>query len=241
MNGSMQAGGSQTKLEQAIKLLQQARDRFAPDIVFACSFGAEDVVLIDLISRHVPDIGVITLDTGRLPQATYDVMAACREKYNIEIRVYFPDASEVEDMVRERGPNLFYQSVENRKLCCEIRKVHPLKRALAGKRAWVTGLRREQASSRQAMAAIEDDSHFVGIKKINPLIEWTQDDVWAYIRAHDVPYNALHDQRYPSIGCEPCTRAVTAGEDPRAGRWWWENEEGVAECGLHANPIKHSH
>jgi len=238
MNGGKQACGSQTKIEQAIKLLQQAHDRFAPDIVFACSFGAEDVVLIDLISRHVPDIGVITLDTGRLPQATHDVMAACRERYGIEIRVYFPDASEVEGMVREQGSNLFYQSVENRKLCCEIRKVHPLRRALAGKKAWVTGLRREQANSRQAMAAIEDDNHF-GIKKISPLIEWTRDDVWAYIRAHEVPYNALHDQHYPSIGCEPCTKAITVGEDPRAGRWWWENEESVAECGLHANPIRH--
>lgn len=229
----------QDKLDQSVTQLKQAEGEYAPDIVFACSFGAEDVLLLDLISRHAPGIGIISLDTGRLPQATYDVMAACREKYDIDIRIYFPDASEVESMVRAQGPNLFYQSVENRKLCCEIRKIHPLNRALAGKRAWVTGLRREQAGSRQSMAVAEDDTHF-GIRKFNPLIEWTEDDVWDYIRENDVPYNALHDQHYPSIGCAPCTRAIATGEDPRAGRWWWENEEGVAECGLHASPLKHS-
>jgi len=225
------------KVDQSIELLKKAEDQYGADIVFACSFGAEDVVLIDLISRYAPSIRIATLDTGRLPQATYDVMDACRERYGVDIDVHFPDAEEVEQIVREHGLNLFYHSVENRKRCCEVRKIHPLRRALAGKKAWITGLRREQADSRQTMAAIEDDGHF-GIKKFNPLIEWTQDDVWAYIRENDVPYNALHDQHYPSIGCAPCTRAIAAGEDPRAGRWWWENEEGVAECGLHASPLK---
>jgi len=227
----------QARVDETIKLLKQAQDQFAPDLVFACSFGAEDVVLIDLITKHAPSIQIITLDTGRLPQATYDVMDACRVKYGINIQVYFPAADEVEQMVAERGLNLFYHSVENRKRCCGVRKIHPLRRALDGKRAWVTGVRRQQADSRQDMAAVEDDDFF-GLKKYNPLIEWTEDEIWAYIRKFDVPYNALHDQHYPSIGCQPCTRAIAVGEDPRAGRWWWEHEDGIAECGLHASPIK---
>lgn len=226
----------QAKIDESIALLKQAEDQYAPDMVFACSFGAEDVVLIDLISKHAPSIGIITLDTGRLPQPTYDVMDACRAKYGINIQVCFPDADEVEQMVNEHGLNLFYQSVENRKRCCGIRKIHPLRRALQGKKAWLTGVRREQADSRQDMAAVEDDGFF-GLKKFNPLIEWSEDEIWAYIREFDVPYNALHDQHYPSIGCLPCTRSVTVGEDPRSGRWWWEHEDGVAECGLHASPV----
>jgi phosphoadenosine phosphosulfate reductase len=226
----------QARVDESIELLKQAQDQFAPDLVFACSFGAEDVVLIDLISKHARSIQIITLDTGRLPQPTYDVMDACREKYGINIQVYFPDAGEVEQMVNEHGLNLFYHSVENRKLCCGIRKIHPLRRALQGKKAWLTGVRREQADSRQDMAAVEDDDFF-GLKKFNPLIEWSEDEIWTYIREFDVPYNALHDQHYPSIGCLPCTRSVTVGEDPRSGRWWWEHEDGVAECGLHASPI----
>jgi phosphoadenosine phosphosulfate reductase len=158
-------------------------------------------------------------------------------RYGLDIEVFFPDAADVESMVREKGLNLFYHSIENRKFCCEIRKVRPLKRALKGAKAWVTGLRREQAASRTDMQPVEDDAAF-GIKKFNPLIEWTEKDVWNHIRSNDVPYNKLHDQFYPSIGCAPCTRSVTLGEDPRSGRWWWENEDAVAECGLHVNPIK---
>jgi len=224
------------KLNQTIEWLKQAEREFAPDMVFACSFGAEDVVLVDMIAKHAPLIRVVTLDTGRLPEPTYEVMDACREKYGIDISVYFPDASDVEEMVREKGLNLFYGSIENRKRCCEIRKIRPLKRALAGARGWVTGLRREQAASRTEMQPVEDDKAF-GIKKFNPLIEWSEKDVWNYIRSNDVPYNKLHDQFYPSIGCAPCTRAISAGEDPRSGRWWWENDDAVAECGLHANPV----
>jgi len=227
----------QTKIDESIALLQQAENEYGPSLVFACSFGAEDVVLIDLIANHAPSIAIVTLDTGRLPQATYDVMDACRDRYNINLKVYCPDASEVESMVAEAGLNLFYKSVENRKRCCAVRKIQPLKRALAGQQAWITGVRREQADSRQDMAAIEDDAFF-GLKKFNPLIEWTETDVWDYIRANDVPYNALHDQHYPSIGCEPCSRSITVGEDPRSGRWWWEREDGIAECGLHASPMK---
>jgi len=225
------------QMDQAVELLKQAEQEFAPDLVFACSFGAEDVVLFELIAKYAPSIRIITLDTGRLPQETYDVMDACREKYGLNIEVCFPDASDVEQMVREKGVNLFYQSIEDRKRCCEIRKIRPLKRALEGAKAWVTGLRREQAQSRSDMQPIEDDVAF-GIKKFNPLIEWSETDVWNYIRSNDVPYSKLHDKFYPSIGCAPCTRAISAGEDPRAGRWWWENEDAVAECGLHANPLK---
>jgi phosphoadenosine phosphosulfate reductase len=225
------------KLDVSVDLLRRVGADYGGDAVFACSFGAEDVVLLDLISLHARNIGVITLDTGRLHQATYDVMDACRKRFGIEIRVYFPDAAEVESMVREKGLNLFYDSVANRKLCCEIRKIHPLRRALSGKRAWLTGLRREQADSRESMKMEEDDVHF-DIKKFNPLLEWTEDEVWAYIREQDLPYNALHDRHFPSIGCEPCTRAIAAGEDARAGRWWWEQDDGVAECGLHADPLK---
>lgn len=226
-----------TRIEKSMALIRQAEAEYGPDVAFACSFGAEDVVLLDLISRCAATVVVITLDTGRLPQETYDVMDACRKRYPLPIEVYFPDAAEVEGMVREHGLNLFRHSVELRKRCCEIRKIHPLRRALAGRKAWMTGVRREQADSRQQMAAIEDDAHF-GIKKFNPLIEWTEAEVWDYIRANDVPYNALHDRHYPSIGCAPCSRAITVGEDPRAGRWWWEQEDGVAECGLHASPLK---
>ncbi|PIP02004.1 MAG: phosphoadenylyl-sulfate reductase [Zetaproteobacteria bacterium CG12_big_fil_rev_8_21_14_0_65_54_13] len=228
----------QSKIDTSMALLQQAEAEFAPQIVFACSFGAEDVVMLDLISRCARAITIVTLDTGRLPQQTYDVMDACRSRYGLPIEVYCPDAAEVEAMVREHGMNLFRDSVAKRKRCCELRKIHPLRRALAGRKAWVTGVRREQADSRQQMAPIEDDTGF-GIKKFNPLIEWSEADVWAYIREHDVPYNALHDQHYPSIGCAPCTRAIAVGEDPRAGRWWWEQEDGIAECGLHASPLKH--
>jgi len=224
------------KLNPTIEWLKQAEREFAPDLVFACSFGAEDVVLFDLIAKHAPSIRIVTLDTGRLPQETYDVMAACREKYGVNIQVYFPDAADVEEMVCEKGVNLFYESLENRKYCCEIRKIRPLKRALEDVRAWVTGLRREQAASRTGMQPIEDDAAF-GIQKFNPLIEWSEEDIWDYIKANDIPYNKLHDQFYPSIGCAPCTRSVTMGEDPRSGRWWWEREGAVAECGLHANPI----
>ncbi|MDX8395097.1 MAG: phosphoadenylyl-sulfate reductase, partial [Mariprofundaceae bacterium] len=208
-------------LEQAINLLKQAETEYAPNLVFACSFGAEDVVLFDLITKHAPKIRIVTLDTGRLPQETYQVMDDCRKKYGLAIDVFFPEAIDVEMMVAEKGVNLFYDSIENRKLCCQIRKIKPLKRALAGAKAWVTGLRREQAVSRTDMQPIEDDLAFA-MKKFNPLIEWTEQDIWDYIKANDVPYNKLHDNFYPSIGCAPCTRAISAGEDVRAGRWWWE-------------------
>jgi phosphoadenosine phosphosulfate reductase len=177
------------------------------------------------------DVRVFTLDTGRLPPETYDVMERVRVRYGIGIATYAPDAAAVGALEGERGFFSFRRSVEERKDCCGIRKVEPLRRALAPLRAWVTGLRREQAPTRTGVAVVERDAAH-GLVKVNPLAQWTESEVWAYIRGHDVPYNALHDQGYPSIGCAPCTRAIRPGEDVRAGRWWWENPE-LRECGLH--------
>jgi phosphoadenosine phosphosulfate reductase len=191
------------------------------------------VVVIDMLMKLDRSARVFTLDTGRLPYETYSLMEAIRERYGLAIDVYFPRADAVEAMVREQGVNLFYRSIENRKRCCTVRKVEPLGRALGGVEAWITGLRREQAVTRTQVRKVEVDPDHGGIVKVNPLADWTWAEVWEYIRAHDVPYNKLHDQGYPSIGCAPCTRAVAPGEDPRAGRWWWENPE-TKECGLHA-------
>jgi phosphoadenosine phosphosulfate reductase len=207
-------------------------------IALASSFGAEDVVIIDIMTKiDLKKTKVFTLDTGRLNQETYDVMDAIRERYSIPIEIYFPDYKEVEEMVNAKGTNLMYTSLENRKFCCEIRKVHPLNRALSNLEAWITGLRREQTSTRTSTKKIEIDIIHRGILKINPLADWTSDQVWDYIQKNNVPYNKLHDRGYPSIGCEPCTRAVIVGEDPRAGRWWWENAA-AKECGLHFDPAK---
>jgi phosphoadenosine phosphosulfate reductase len=196
----------------------------------ACSFGAEDMVLLDAIASHARKIEVFTLDTGRLPEETQTLLETVRDKYPISIRTYFPDATAVEEWVAQNGPNAFYKSVAQREQCCHIRKVVPLQRALNGKKSWITGLRRDQSQARQTLEPEAWDPAN-GLIKINPLIDWTNDDVWAYIKAHDVPYNALHDRGYPSIGCAPCTRAVQPGEDIRAGRWWWETS--AKECGLH--------
>jgi phosphoadenosine phosphosulfate reductase len=178
---------------------------------------------------------VFTLDTGRLPEETHTLLDRVGSEYPIPIHVYFPEASEVESWVAQNGVNGFYRSIAQRKQCCQIRKVVPLQRALAGKRAWVTGLRREQSTSRQALTVREWDEAN-GLEKFNPMLDWTLDDVWTYIRTNQTPYNALHDRGYPSIGCAPCTRAVQPGEDIRAGRWWWE--DATKECGLHVKPVK---
>jgi len=212
-----------------------ALERYGPRIALACSFQAEESVLIDLMYRvHGADFRVFTLDTGRLNQETYDCMDAIRERYGIQIEVFFPHSEGVEKMVRENGSNLFYNSVELRKLCCGVRKVEPLKRALKGLDAWMTGLRREQTVTRADVHRIELDEDHGNIIKINPLVDWSYDDVWDYIGRNSVPYNRLHKKGYPSIGCAPCTRAVKPGEDLRAGRWWWENPD-AKECGLHVN------
>ncbi len=213
------------------QILQAAAERFGDRLAFASSLGAEDQVLTDIICRQGGEVTIFTLDTGRLPQETYDLIEQTNEKYDIRIKLMFPDKDAVETMVNEHGPNLFYNSVALRKRCCYVRKVEPLRRALAGLDAWITGQRREQSLTRARLNPVEwDESH--GMVKINPLADWTHEQVWDYIQEHDVPYNKLHDCGYPSIGCAPCTRAVNLGEDIRAGRWWWEQPE-HKECGLH--------
>jgi phosphoadenosine phosphosulfate reductase len=220
----------------AQQVLQWALDTYGDKIALASSFGAEDVVIIDMMTKIDPHkTKVFTLDTGRLNQETYDVMDAIRAKYGIQIEVYFPDQFDVEEMVRTRGMNLMYGSVANRKTCCEIRKVRPLNRALMKLDGWITGLRRDQVVTRTSTKKVELDGSHGGIVKLNPLADWTSDMVWDYVRKKSIPYNKLHDMGYPSIGCEPCTRAVAPGEDPRAGRWWWESASNK-ECGLHFDP-----
>lgn len=224
--------------KSATEVLKWAINAYAPKIALASSFGAEDVILIDMMVKiNKEKAKIFTLDTGRLNQETYDVMDAIRKKYDIQIEVYFPEQRETEEMVKIKGMNLMYESVENRKLCCEIRKVHPLNRALSKLDGWITGLRREQAITRANIYKLEIDSSHGNIVKINPLADWTNEMIWDYIHKNNVPYNKLHDSGYPSIGCEPCTRAVHRGEDPRAGRWWWENAT-QKECGLHWDPTK---
>lgn len=219
------------KLAGTVALLQKIAADYSP-AVFANSFGAEDMVITDLIAKAGADIEIFSLDTGRLPPQTYALMQETTVKYPAHpIKVLFPQTAATEAFVNQHGINAFYESIELRKSCCQIRKLEPLKRALAGKKAWVTGLRREQSPTRTDLGNQEYDSGN-GLEKFNPLIEWTEKEVWAYIRAENVPYNALHDQHYPSIGCEPCTRAIAMGEDVRAGRWWWEDPENK-ECGLH--------
>jgi len=217
--------------KSAPEVIAWAVKTYGQKLTFANSFGAEDVVLTALIAQANPKASIFTLDTGRLPQETYAVWAALEQKYGIRIQPYFPERSAVESMVQEKGINLFYESVENRKLCCHIRKVEPLQRALKGKDAWITGLRREQAVTRTDIHKIEKDTGNQ-LMKLNPLADWTEKQVWDYIKQNKVPYNQLHDQGYRSIGCAPCTRAVKPDEDVRAGRWWWENPE-HKECGLH--------
>lgn len=213
-------------------ILRWAVDWFRDGLVLASSFGAEDMALIDMLCGITRSPRVFLLDTGRLRQETYDLIALARRKYGIDFEVYFPQTEGVERLLRTAGPNSFYDSVENRRECCRIRKVEPLARALSTADAWITGLRRDQSVTRSGLAVVELDETHGGIAKINPLIDWSEQEVWDHIRANDVPYNALHDRGFPSIGCAPCTRAIEPGEDLRAGRWWWESPE-HKECGLH--------
>lgn len=221
-------GSTDFERMNAEDVLKWAFEKFGDKIAFANSFGAEDVVLTDMIVKINPKAKIFTLDTGRLPQETYDVWERLEEKYKIKIIPYFPDKDAVEDMIKKYGPNLFYKSVELRRLCCKVRKVDPLKRAMAGLSAWICGLRREQSVTRAEVKKVE----WGDVVKINPLADWSEKQVWDYIKKNDVPYNKLHDRNYPSIGCAPCTRAIKPGEDIRAGRWWWETPE-QKECGLH--------
>ncbi|MCC6445566.1 MAG: phosphoadenylyl-sulfate reductase [Armatimonadetes bacterium] len=216
----------------AQEVLAWSMNAYSSKVALASSFGAEDVVLIDMMVKLNPQARIFTLDTGRLHQETYDVMDAIRGKYGISLEIFFPRTDATEEMVRANGLNLFYESIEKRKLCCGIRKVEPLNRALSQLDAWITGLRREQAVTRTRVEKVEPDSSHSGLVKINPIADWTEAEVWDYVKTNGVPYNKLHDQGFPSIGCAPCTRAVAPGEDTRAGRWWWENPE-TKECGLH--------
>jgi phosphoadenosine phosphosulfate reductase len=207
--------------------LQQHRGK----IVQATSMGAEDQAITHMICLIDRNTRFITLDTGRLFQETYDLISRTNTHFNINIEIFFPDHEKVEKMVRERGINLFYESIENRKLCCGIRKNEPLQRALQGMDAWICGLRKDQTVARFYNKVVEwDEQH--GLFKVNPLINWTEKQVWNYIHENNIPYNILHDKGFPSIGCQPCTRAIMPGEDMRAGRWWWE-EDANKECGLH--------
>jgi phosphoadenosine phosphosulfate reductase len=221
----------QNKVDQVVAVLADAVRSYGP-VCFANSLGAEDMVLTDLIAKHELEITLFSLDTGRLPQETYDLMQEVRTRYSVPLKVFFPESTSVENYVTQHGVNGFYDSVTSRKSCCFTRKVEPLHRALKGKGAWITGLRRDQAVTRGTLEISSYDAD-LGLQKFNPLLDWSNDDVWEYIRNNNVPYNKLHDQSYPSLGCAPCTRAIAAGEDIRAGRWWWENPEDK-ECGLHA-------
>jgi len=204
---------------------------FGDQLCLSSSMGSEDQVLTDVLVKLNPNFRIFTLDTGRLFPETLNLIHRTNEHYNIQINVMFPDYQNVERMVKEKGINLFYKSVENRKLCCHIRKVEPLKRALSGMKAWITGIRKDQTISRFNTNIVEWDGDN-NLVKINPLYRWTDKMVWDYIRQYNVPYNELHDRHFLSIGCQPCTRAVEPGEDARAGRWWWE-DQGQKECGLH--------
>ena len=225
------------KVANLRELLGRIEREFAP-AAFANSFGAEDMVLTDIIAREFRGIEIFTLDTLRLPKETLALIDIAKNKYGIQLTTYTPKLDVADDFVKRTGIFSMYESLDNRKSCCNIRKVEPLRRALAQKKSWLTGLRREQAPSRKDLGECEFDADH-GLTKFNPLIDWTDADVWAHIRTNDVPFSALHDKGYPSIGCEPCTRAVKPGEDPRAGRWWWEQTVagGLQECGLHVKAV----
>lgn len=223
------------KLQETVNLLTQIKTESAP-AAFANSLGAEDMVLMDLIVKHARSIEIFTIDTGRLPAETYELISVAMDKYGKCIKVFFPDTDSVEAYIKKYGPNGFYQSVDLRKSCCHIRKVIPLQRALSGKNSWITGLRKGQAVTRKDVLPYEWDRINL-LKKYNPLYNWSESEVWDYIEKHSVPYNKMHKQGYPSIGCAPCTRAVQRGEDVRAGRWWWEPAE-QKECGLHDRNVE---
>lgn len=212
--------------------MKHLTDLFPGKVVFSTSLGQEDQVITDMIARNKIPAKIFTLDTGRLFYETYELIDRTRARYKTDIEVYFPDYRSVQKLVTEKGMTSFYESVENRKECCHIRKVEPLNRALSGAAVWITGLRAEQSANRQQMPVLEwDDSR--KIFKYNPLIRWTFNQVLSYLKEFNVPYNPLHDKGFISIGCAPCTRAIEPGEDPRAGRWWWE--ESKKECGLHVS------
>ena len=218
----------------AEELLSYATSTFKGRLALATSFSAEDSILTHMITLNDPETRIFTLDTGRLPEETYQVWDETEKKYMLKITAHHPSEKRVEEMLESNGPYSFRKSVALRKECCSIRKTEPLKRALKGIQAWITGLRREQSVTRKNIKKIEVDELNGGILKLNPLADWDNTQVWEYIQEHEIPYNSLHDKGYPSIGCEPCTRSVKEDEDIRTGRWWWESPE-TKECGLHGN------
>ncbi len=213
------------------EIIQFFLEKFQDKIAFSSSLGAEDQVITDMIAKIDKSAKIFTLDTGRVFPETYDLIDRTSRRYQMPIQIYFPDTKQVEEMVNEKGVNLFFESIENRKRCCHIRKIEPLKRAFKGLDVWICGLRRDQSVTRTNIQVVEWDEAN-GLIKLNPLVDWTEKQVWDYIKENKVPYNRLHDQGFPSVGCQPCTRAIVEGEDTRAGRWWWENPE-TKECGLH--------
>lgn len=222
--------GHDARVAHAVALLREAAEDHGGRIVQATSLGVEGMVLTDMIARHRLPIAVATLDTGRLHAETLALIGRIEQRYGLKVDVFRPRQEQVVQFVRRHGENAMFESVDLRKGCCEVRKLEPMQRLLAGRSAWVTGLRREQSETRASVPFFEIDGE--GREKFYPLADWSEADVWQYVKAHEVPYNELHDRFFPSIGCEPCTRAIALGEDHRAGRWWWE-QEGGKECGLH--------
>lgn len=216
---------------EAIEIIRYFLNEYNGEIALSSSLGLEDQVLTEMVCSIDKNTKIFTLDTGRLFPETYDLIDRTNKKYGIRLQVYFPEADQVEEMVQSKGINLFYNSIEDRKKCCHVRKIVPLRRAFAGLKVWICGLRRDQSVTRAAMQPIEWDEAN-NLIKLNPLIEWSEEQVKLYIKEHKIPYNPLHDKDYPSIGCQPCTRAILPGEDLRAGRWWWESPD-TRECGLH--------
>jgi len=206
-------------------------------VVYSNSLGAEAMVLTDIIWSHVPEIDIFSIDTGRLHEETYELLEKLQRRYKRKLRVVYPDAQALEKLVADQGVNGFYHSLEARLACCHVRKVEPFRRAISGYSAWVTGVRREQSATRAQAQPIEWDAEN-GLHKVSPILDWTEEQVWQYIRARKLPYNSLHDKQFPSIGCSPCTRAIQPGENRRAGRWWWEQPES-RECGLHPR-VRHA-
>ena len=219
------------KVQATLEQLNSAVSQYGR-VVYSNSLGAESMVLTDLIWSQVPGIEIFTLDTGRLHEETYNLIERLERRYQKRMRVYYPDPAAIEAWVSTNGINGFYNGITERQGCCQIRKIEPFQRAIKGAGAWVTGVRREQSATRAQAQPVEVDAANGGIAKVSPILDWTHADIWAYIKSRRLPYNPLHDQGYPSIGCAPCTRAVEPGADSRSGRWWWENADSK-ECGLH--------
>lgn len=226
--------GLDARIAEALSLLRQAADQHPGAVVQASSLGAEDMVITDLIARHALPIAVATLDTGMLHAETVALLPTIAQRYGISVERWLPQAEQVVHFVRDNGQQAMYRSLQLRKACCALRKLEPLERLLQGRTAWITGMRREQSDARAEVPLIDHDAK--GRNKYNVLASWSWADVWQYIADHDVPFNPLHDQFFPSIGCAPCTRAIAVGEDFRAGRWWWERS--TKECGLHVESLE---